>query len=76
MAPQISSGESDSPAAKPIIARWTSMRIKTRPMSNTIARSFRVAIAYPFPCAAVPLRDRRMLITAGRMDNTITTTIT
>ena len=77
MAPQISSGERDSPAAKPIIARWTSMRNRTRARCRIRSHvASALPSAYPFPCDGVPLRDRRMLITAGRMDNAITTRIT
>ena len=87
MAVHSSEGETEPPAARPCIARATSIRIKTRPISKIIARRLAGDIGYLVSapgmetCGAEPADldcclARRMLMIAGRSERTMTAAIT
>ncbi len=84
MADQSSEGERDVPEVSPCIARATSIRTRTRPISKIIARSFGAGMSYLTlrlnttglkGVPGVPL-ERSTPMMAGRMEMTATTAIT
>jgi len=84
MADQSSAGERAVPDASPCIARATSIRTSTRPISKIIARSFGAGIGYStlwlntIGSGGVPevFLERSTPMMAGRIEMTATTAIT
>jgi len=87
MADQTSSGVSERPEARPLVAREMSTRIKTRPISKIMARILFAGTGYSPSAREIAAERwdlltlslclaRRMLMIAGRIEREMTTAMT